>query len=60
MNILTRYFIVIGVMIFMFIIIRHLLTRQQQRTVHQFVSWFAKILLLLSLLAALLVYLQRF
>ena len=56
---LTRYFTAIGAFILIALVIRNLLTRQQQRVLHGLVTVFAKILLAVSALSALLAFLFR-
>ncbi|MCG7656313.1 protein MIGRI [Wielerella bovis] len=56
---LTRYFTVIGILLLLALMVRILLNRQQKQVLHQFVSVFAIILLLISLLYALIILLNE-
>lgn len=56
---LTRYFTAIGVLFLLSLIVRILLNRQQKRVLHQFVTVFAKTLLIISLLSTLITLLNR-
>ncbi|ULJ65068.1 protein MIGRI [Wielerella bovis] len=56
---LTRYFTVIGILLLLALMVRILLNRPQKQVLHQFVSVFAIILLLISLLYALIILLNE-
>ncbi|ULJ62838.1 hypothetical protein MIS46_01835 [Wielerella bovis] len=56
---LTRYFTAIGILLLLALMVRVLLNRQQKQVLHQFVSVFAIILLLISLLYALIILLNE-
>ena len=56
---ILRYLTVAGGLILIVLIARQLLSRRQQRAVHEFVTLFAKILLIASLLMAVFLYVKR-
>ena len=56
---ILRYLTVAGGLILIVLIARQLLSRRQQRAVHEVVTLFAKILLIASLLMAVFLYVKR-